>query len=189
MYSTNFLPMKHLIVFICILFFSTKIPHAQNLSKEEYEGNCDILQKLNTPSRTGGYAKISGLPETLEILKIHKDNNIRKGRFQGYRIQIYSENSSRSDMEELRKKCEEFNEFFPDIPVYLEYYDPDFKIRAGNFETKIESIPSLKRIRTKYPSAYSIKTDIKMDVFLRPKEIRDSTESTNFYDNSTTAGQ
>ena len=115
--------------------------------------------------------------------------DMRKGTVQGYRIQIYSENSSRSDMEELRKKCEEFNEFFPDIPVYLEYYDPDFKIRAGNFETKLASIPSLKRIRTRYPSAYSIKTDIKMDIFLRPKEIRDSTESTNFYDNSTTAGQ
>lgn len=54
----------------------------------------------------------------------------------------------------------DFETEFPDIPVYLNYFDPDFKIRAGNFRSRLECIPVLKRIRSKYPACYPVKTDI-----------------------------
>ena len=60
-----------------------------------------------------------------------------------------------------------FEETFQDIPAYLKYIDPDFKIRVGNYRNRLECIPDLHRIRKIYPASYAVKTEISLDELKR----------------------
>lgn len=65
----------------------------------------------------------------------------------GYRIQIYSGGNKRVD----RQKCQEISTriklHFPDLPVYVHFYSPSWKCRAGNFVSQQEAQEMLKKIR------------------------------------------
>ena len=70
-------------------------------------------------------------------------------------------------MEKLKQMRDDFEKAFQDIPAYLKYIDPDFKIRVGNFRTKLESIPALHRVRKLYSTSYPVKTEITLDEMKR----------------------
>ena len=93
-------------------------------------------------------------------MKLNLSVNRKEQAFQGYRIQILSVSSYNTNIDTLKSYTQRFEEEFPDIRAYLQYTDPDFKIRVGNFRTRIETIPALKRIRKKYAGAYPVKTVI-----------------------------
>ena len=93
-------------------------------------------------------------PKIEQLLKLNISVNRKEQLFQGYRIQILSRSSYGTNIDTLKSYTKRFEEEFPDIPAYLQYTDPDFKIRVGNFRSRIEAIPALKRIRKKYSGAY-----------------------------------
>ena len=70
-------------------------------------------------------------------------------------------------LEKLKEYRDNFETEFQDIPAYLQYFNPDFKIRAGNYHSRLESIPALHRIRKKYPSSYPVKTEITLEELKR----------------------
>ena len=76
-------------------------------------------------------------------------------KIDGYRIQItaYSGNNSRNRAEAERAA---FKANFPGISVYLSYSEPYFKIRVGNYLTRLEAYKDLKRIQPTYPNAYIV---------------------------------
>lgn len=84
----------------------------------------------------------------------------RKQGFNGYRIQIYSESSIDTTIEQAQAFQSTFTERFPDLRVYLNYYDPDFKIRVGNFRGKVECEGILRKIKREYPNCYTVRTFI-----------------------------
>ena len=130
------------------------------LSAQTVETQPDIFRDLEQLGEGEGRVYIEGEDIARELVNLHINLNRKHSTFTGYRIQIFSGNPSGHSMEKLQELKDAFAEAFPDIPVYLNYYDPDFKIRAGNFRNKLESIPALKRIRHKYPSAYPVKMEI-----------------------------
>ena len=92
------------------------------------------------------------------ILKIQEDYvyNWRKvGEISGYRIQIaaYSGVNSKSQAEYARNS---FNSLFPYTRSYLIYNEPYFKVRVGNYYTRLEAYKDLETIRETYPSAYIV---------------------------------
>ena len=99
-------------------------------------------------------------PKLEEVVRLRQSINRKGGTFTGYRVQILSQNSYQADVDSLRAAIERFEEEFPEYRAYLQYFDPDFKIRVGNFHMRIETLPALARIREKYPAAYPVKTTI-----------------------------
>lgn len=97
------------------------------------------------------------LTKILDVYKIISSGN--QG-YDGFRIQIYSESSIDSSIEQAEEFLKTFKERFPDLKAYLNYYDPDFKIRVGNFRTKIECEHTLKRIKSLYSNCYTVRTFI-----------------------------
>ena len=92
------------------------------------------------------------------IVRIQEDyvNNWRKvGEIYGYRIQIaaYSGVNSRSQAESARNT---FNNLFPYTKSYLIYNEPYFKVRVGNYYTRLQAFKDLETIRETYPSAYIV---------------------------------
>lgn len=129
--------------------------------------NQDILKELKQPGLNGGSVKIHSNHAIDNLLKWHIHMNQKKKTFTGYRIQIYSANSSGCNIEQLKDMRNKFEENFQDIPAYLKYFDPDFKIRVGNYHSRLESIPALHRVRKLYPASYPVKTDITIDELKR----------------------
>ena len=92
------------------------------------------------------------------IVKIQEDYiyNWRKvGEINGYRIQIaaYSGVNSKSQAEYARNS---FNSLFPYTQSYLIYNEPYFKVRVGNYYTRLQAYKDFETIRETYPSAYIV---------------------------------
>jgi len=79
----------------------------------------------------------------------------RVGEINGYRIQILAVTgaNSRSTAETERYS---FASRYPDIPSYLSYAEPYFRIRVGNFNTRLEAYKTLLDIQLNYPNAYIV---------------------------------
>lgn len=77
------------------------------------------------------------------------------GETNGYRIQIaaVTGTNSRSTAENERFA---FQSRYPEIPAYISYMEPYFRIRVGNFSTRLEAYYIIKEIQGDYPNAYIV---------------------------------
>lgn len=77
------------------------------------------------------------------------------GETNGYKIQIVavSGTNSKNTAESERTA---FLNTFPEIPAYLSYAEPYFRIRIGDFKTRLEAYKALLDIQTFYPNAYIV---------------------------------
>ena len=144
-----------------LLLFVAGYSWGQHDSIPPVQKEMDIIHELSQPDpENGAVVYVTGDPRIEQLLKMNRTNNKKGYSYQGYRIQILSTSSYNSNIDSLKKYTENFEKLFPGIPAYLQYFDPDFKIRVGNFHSRLETIPTLKRIRKKYPNSYPVKTEI-----------------------------
>jgi hypothetical protein len=57
-----------------------------------------------------------------------------------------------------------FTARYPDIPVYLTWQAPYFKVRVGDFSTRMEAAGFLNKIKKNYPIAWVIRDKIKYPI-------------------------
>lgn len=83
--------------------------------------------------------------------------------FSGYRIYIFMEigNEALQHAEQVKRQ---FQNAFPDIPIYLTYVEPYFRLRAGNFRNRVEAEKCLRRIKPKFNEAF-----VTADMIYKPK--------------------
>ena len=55
----------------------------------------------------------------------------------------------------------EFSKRFPGIPTFISYQAPNFKLRAGDFETNQEASAFLKKVKPFFPSSFVIEETVK----------------------------
>lgn len=84
----------------------------------------------------------------------------RVGEMKGYRVQILAVTgtNSRNTVENERAL---FQARFPEVPAYISYKEPYFKIRVGDFMTRLDAYKMLVEVRDLYPGAYIIIDKIK----------------------------
>jgi hypothetical protein len=97
--------------------------------------------------------------EMNEALLLNADNYA----IDGYRVQIFQESGNRSSTH-AREVMAGFSMKYPDVPVYLTWQAPNFKVRAGDFETRMEAEGFLNKIKRNYPIAWVIRDKIKYPV-------------------------
>ncbi len=78
----------------------------------------------------------------------------------GFRIQIaaFTGVNSRNIAE---SKSYEFEAAFPELKTYISFQEPYFRVRVGDFFSKLEAHKALIEIQTVYPNAYIIPDKIK----------------------------
>lgn len=145
---------------IVILLLCSNTIFGQATDSVKIETLPDLFEEFIQINDNGGTVNFKGETAANDVVKLHIRMNREQKTVTGYRIQIFSGNSYDYSIERLQQMKTDFETEFPDIPVYLNYFDPDFKIRAGNFRNRLDCIPTLKRIRRKYPSSYPVKMDI-----------------------------
>ena len=83
--------------------------------------------------------------------------------FSGYRIHIFMEIGNEA-LDHAKSVKAQFERAFPDIPIYLTYVEPYFRLRAGNFRNRVEAEKCLRRIKPKFKEAF-----VTADMIYRPR--------------------
>ncbi len=130
-----------------------------------------IIDELQTDRFMAGTVRIEASPEINRL--IGKKTNLSNvaGNFiktNGHRVQIFSGNEPRVSKEEAYKKQELINETFPDIPTYVTYKAPYWRLRVGDFRSHEEAFLAMKQIVQEIPAlkkeSYVVKDEIKIPV-------------------------
>ncbi len=97
------------------------------------------------------------------LLEKHITLNRTHQALEGYRIQIFFDagNYSRSNAYRVR---DEFLSKSPDstIAVYVSFKEPYYRVRAGDFRTRLEAEGFLKLIKADFPNAFPIRDQINL---------------------------
>ncbi len=112
------------------------------------------------PLVASGQANISD-SLALKLVERHKIANASKMTMPGYRIQVFFGNE-RAKAQEIRTEC---MQNFPDLATYLLYQQPNFKVRLGDFKTRLEASATLQKINEYFRSAFIVPDDVKLPTF------------------------
>lgn len=97
-----------------------------------------------------GRVEITGDVKVSELVKKHIEFNERIQTVPGYRVQIaaLSGPNSRNQAFDLKAK---FKEEYPDVEVYIIFTEPNFRIKVGDFTSKLDAYVFMQRIKDRYP--------------------------------------
>ena len=99
-----------------------------------------------------GIIDISANPVLEQLLSYHRIRNEEKGTVSGYRVQLLS-STRRKDILDLKRLV---YQKMPELPTYPMRLTPYYKLRAGNYLTKMEAYRFLLKIREDYPDAFIV---------------------------------
>lgn len=73
--------------------------------------------------------------------------------FPGFRVQIFSD-SGNGARERANEKRSAFVSKYPDVPAYLDFNNPNFIVRVGDFRTKLEARKFLNTVAVDFPYSF-----------------------------------
>ncbi len=125
---------------ITIFLFATIIIKAQNNVGNEFIGDVRI--------------------DTL--IHLHKLQNRNFPYISGYRIQIYKETGNNALDSAWSEKIR-FEKKYYGIHAYISFREPYYRVRVGDFRTRLDALRFLDKIKRYYPYAWDIKDKIRFD--------------------------
>ena len=98
----------------------------------------------------------------------------------GYRVQIFMEigNDAISHAEAMKSS---FMKAFPELPVYLTYEQPYYRLRVGDFRNRVEAEKYMRLIKPKFNLAFVTADIINPPAKLSPVELEDEEETGESY--------
>ena len=90
-------------------------------------------------------------------------------KIQGFRTQVFSGNNQRKSKEEAFRKEKEIKELFPDVPTYVTYNAPFWKLRVGDFRSHEEAYQMMRQLMEAFPGfakeMYIVKEEVKIPLY------------------------
>lgn len=126
-----------LLMFLSLLVFENTWAQTMPIGKDSLKMNVD--------------------PRVTKLQQKYVELNKLKQSSAGYRIQVHFGNE-REKAKEIKTK---FLQAFPDIPAYDSYQSPNFRVRVGDFRSKLEASKYLKQISASFPSSFIVTDNIK----------------------------
>jgi len=99
-------------------------------------------------------------PRITDLLVRHSQINQKRHGTDGFRLEIFFGSDYKAREQAMRVK-HEFNLIYPEIPAYVLFQTPNFKVRIGDFRNKSEALKSKAAISTKFPNAFIVKDNIR----------------------------
>lgn len=117
-----------------------------------------IAAQDSTVTNTNKNLTVKQDAEVTELLVEYKAYNAKRDTRDGYRIQI-----TYTDIrEDVYKSKAGMYKQFPELASYVEYEQPYFKLRIGDFRTRLEAANYLQQVIAVYPGAFIVKDKIKI---------------------------
>lgn len=93
-----------------------------------------------------------------ELTDVYKMYNKRNDVADGYRIQVAFSN----DRQEAYNNKAKLYKDLPDEKCYVEYEQPYYKLRIGDYMTRLEAYDKLREVIIKYPGAFVVRAKVKI---------------------------
>jgi hypothetical protein len=104
------------------------------------------------------YASVKEDARIMQLAAKYDEYNRKKEFTDGYRIQImYTD--IRSDA--YKNKGQMYKDF-PDLSSYVEYEEPYYKLRIGDFKTRLEATYYMQQVTPLFSGAFIVKDKIKI---------------------------
>jgi hypothetical protein len=124
---------------------------------------------LRGQSSTGGFvsvvqdSQVDSVLLAYENIRLKVMENPDNKAIPGYRIQIFFDSGSNSS-DRARTVQEAFALIYPEIPAYVSWKAPNYRVRVGDWRTRLEAEKALQLIMIDYPNAWVIKDEINFPV-------------------------
>ncbi|MFD1551523.1 hypothetical protein DNU06_03535 [Putridiphycobacter roseus] len=154
--------MKTIIILLLLITSTTTYSQDSTLSFNFFNKNIskDSIAKLDFNSQSKGNIEVhqpKELKEITEFVSRNKDH-MDQVKIEGYRIQIYfNENKSTA----LGQKAN-FLSSYGEHKAYLDYMAPNYRVRVGNFRTKLEAEKLKQELLSAYPTCIVLPDNIEL---------------------------
>ena len=85
------------------------------------------------------------------LLRAHTELAKKERGIPGYRIQVYMDSGNQARVKTQRARAE-FEQKYPDVNVYVSYDEPYFRLRVGDFRTRLDARRFMEQIAKDYPT-------------------------------------
>lgn len=137
-YSAIFSPISGCLFFMMMFVASAAQAQTRGTVDLVKDPRIDTLAARRTSLKvTGGQASVAGGYSTTGY---------------GYRVQIYN-GTSRKEAYEAQAR---FNSENQGVRTYISYAEPDYKVRVGDFRTRLEAEKLLQELKGKFTSLFII---------------------------------
>lgn len=82
-----------------------------------------------------------------------------KGKLEGFRVQIFYDSGNNSKNRAFAKKSQ-FLAMYPEIGAYLSFQSPNYKVRVGDFRTRLDAEGFKAKIVGTFTDAFVVKDEI-----------------------------
>lgn len=93
-----------------------------------------------------------------ELMEKHIALGKARNAMPGYRVQIFFGDNR----EEANAIKSDFLRIHPNMGAYMVYQQPNFKIRVGDFKTRMSAMELLSEVQTRFPMAFIVKDFVKL---------------------------
>lgn len=133
------------IIGCCFLLLCAFGSHAQTRGKIEVikDARIDTLMKRRLQVGKPMHSSNSNVSSTTSTAFISSN---------GFRVQFFS-GSNRADAYNAQAR---FNRKYPELRTYMVYLEPNFKVRAGDFRTRMEANKLLEELRPMFTGLFII---------------------------------
>lgn len=128
-----------------------------------FVGFCFSSIMMVAQVQSEGEYVINADPRIDSLVQLHIAYNEEYPVIDGYRIHIFikSGNSALVEAEEVKV---EFEEKYEMVPAYITFGEPYYRVRVGDFRTRLEAEKFLKKIERTYPHAWVTRDKINLPV-------------------------
>ena len=96
------------------------------------------------------------------LIEKHRQFNQANPGVDGFRVQVFfdSGNNSKKSAQTAREK---FMELYPGVAAYLTFKSPYYRVRVGDFRTKLEAEGYLFQLAATYPNAFTVPDRVQIE--------------------------
>ena len=134
--------MKRYSLWLSFFFLSLAV----SAQREPEEGNVQILAD----------------PRIEKLTRLKKEEFLKDSTSRGFRIQIYVA----PKREQWQAAETAFKAMHPDVPTYFDYSAPNYKLRVGDFESRLDAQHLFFKLYEEYPNLFLVPDDV------NPKQYR-----------------
>ena len=116
-----------------------------------------FLTTLCVSAQHDGIITIHSSEKIKEIITKKKAYNKNLKKINGFKIQLFY-----GEEKNAYKIRDKFSSMFPDIKVEIKHANPDWKVWAGAYKTKLEADRAIKEIKDAQFNAFVFATEIKI---------------------------
>lgn len=161
---------QHMKIFLTLICFTAFGAKAQEHQWNLFPGDADTAATQHTAGE-----KITGF--TLDFntkpgqVKVNQDNRVDKitefigtpqganpVKIKGYRLQLFFS----TDKDQVNQKRGEFLSRTKNLPAYIDYLQPNFRLRGGDFRTKLQAQKLQEELKNDFPDAIIVEDWIEL---------------------------